>query len=176
MKANFCRYFGHFFLLHILTSLFGCFTLHHLGYASIDFQSRVFSLHDADNLAFPDPTASARLLTQSKNFRISKEYRKNPHLDSLSDRCRDFRDSSPYSRQCRLHMQLLVGHCRLPYFQLCYRIHVPLRSSSSSSTTRLWTSNSPLFTPNDLLLALLFFLFVVSFCGVMVPAQQLPSF
>ena len=32
------------FLLHIMTGLFNCFTFYHLGYASIDFQSRLFSI------------------------------------------------------------------------------------------------------------------------------------
>lgn len=32
------------FFLHIVTGLFNCFTFYHLGYATIDFQSRLFSI------------------------------------------------------------------------------------------------------------------------------------
>ena len=32
------------FMLHIVTGLFNCFTFYHLGYASIDFQSRLFTI------------------------------------------------------------------------------------------------------------------------------------
>jgi ATP-binding cassette, subfamily G (WHITE), member 2, SNQ2 len=38
------------FLLHIMTGLFNCFTFYHLGYASIDFQSRLFSIFLSESL------------------------------------------------------------------------------------------------------------------------------
>jgi len=167
------------FFLHILTGLFNCFTFYHLGYATIDFQSRLFSI-------FMTLTISPPLIQQLQpvflNSRKIFQSREN--------------NAKIYSWFAWTTAAVIV---EIPYRILAGSIYfccwwwgtMGFRTSGfASGFTYLlvilfelyYTSFGQAiasFSPNDLLASLLvplFFLFIVSFCGVVVPAQSLPSF
>ncbi len=169
------------FLLHIMTGLFNCFTFYHLGYSTVDFQSRLFSI-------FMTLTISPPLIQQLQpvflNSRNTFQSREN--------------NAKIYSWFAWVTSAVVV---EIPWslaagsvYYCCwwigifgYRDHV---SSFSSGFVFLLVLLFELyyvsfgqfiaaFAPNELLASLLvplFFLFVVSFCGVVVPPAQIPAF
>lgn len=167
------------FMLHIFTGLFNMLTFLNLGRSSIDMQSRLFSIFMTLTIS---PPLIQQLQPQYLNFR-----------DLFSSR---ERNSRIYSWVAFTTGAVLV---EIPYsivagslYFVCWWFgsvgqHI---SSFASGYTYLLLILFELyyvgfgqaiasFSPNELLASLLvpiFFLFVVSFCGVVVPFAAIPHF
>lgn len=167
------------FVLHIFTGLFNCFTFYHLGFATIDMQSRLFSIFMVLTISPPLIQQLQPVFLASRNIFQSRE-----------------NNAKIYSWFAWTTAAVVV---EIPYaiaaggiYFNCwwwgimgYRI-----SGFASGFTFLLVVLFELyyvafgqaiaaFAPNDLLASLLvplFFLFVVSFCGVVVPPASLPYF
>ncbi|KAF2453734.1 ABC-2 type transporter-domain-containing protein [Lineolata rhizophorae] len=166
------------FMLHIFTGLFNAFTFWDLGQSSIDFQSRLFSV-------FMTLTISPPLIQQ-----LQPRYLEARNLFEGRES-----NSKIYS-----WVALVTGIVlsEIPYrlvagtvYWACWYWppHFPRDSYTAAS---MWAFVMAFelfylgmgqaiasFSPNDLLASLLvpiFFTFVVSFCGVVVPAAALPGF
>ncbi|KIW66263.1 hypothetical protein PV04_08462 [Phialophora macrospora] len=169
------------FLLHIMTGLFICFTFYHLGFASIDMQSRLFAVFLVLTISPPLIQQLQPVFIGSRNIFQSRE--NNAKIYSwFAWTTGSVLVEIPYS--------LLAG----AIFYCCWWWGIAgYRSSTSSFTSGFLLLNILLFelyyvsfgqaiaalSPNELLASLLvplFFLFVVSFCGVVVPPAQLPYF
>ncbi|TDZ32326.1 Brefeldin A resistance protein [Colletotrichum spinosum] len=167
------------FMLHILTGLFNCFTFYKIGYASIDYQNRLFSI-------FMTLTISPPLIQQLQPVFIHSrqifQWREN--------------NAKIYSWFAWTTAAILA---EIPYAIIAGGIYFNcwwwgvfgwrLSSFSSGFAFLLvilfelyyvsFGQGIAAFAPNELLASLLvpiFFLFVVSFCGVVVPPMQLPAF
>lgn len=167
------------FMLHIMTGLFNCFTFWKLGYSTIDYQSRLFSI-------FMTLTISPPLIQQLQpvflNSRDIFQSREN--------------NAKIYSWFAWATSAIVV---EIPYaivaggIYFCCWWWAPFGSHVSSFTSGFafllvllfelyyvsFGQAIAAFAPNQLLASLLvpvFFLFVVSFCGVVVPPAQLPTF
>ncbi|EXJ88092.1 hypothetical protein A1O1_05020 [Capronia coronata CBS 617.96] len=169
------------FMLHIMTGLFSCFTFYHLGYARIDFQSRLFAVFMTLTISPPLIQQLQPVFLNSRNIFQSRE-----------------NNAKIYSWVAWTTGAILV---EIPYsliaggvYYCCWWWGISgYRDSTSSFTSGFmflciclfelyyvsFGQAIASFSPNELLASLfvpLFFLFVVSFCGVVVPAQQLPTF
>ena len=167
------------FLLHIITGLFNTFTFYHMGYETIDFQSRLFSI-------FMTLTISPPLIQQLQPQFLALR-------DIFSSR---EQNSRIYSWVAFTTAAIVV---EIPYSLVAGSIYyccwwfgaVGHRASSFvSGYTYLLLLLFELYyvgfgqaiasvSPNALLASLLvpvFFLFVVSFCGVVAPYAALPKF
>ncbi|EXJ86854.1 hypothetical protein A1O3_03808 [Capronia epimyces CBS 606.96] len=169
------------FMLHIMTGLFSCFTFYHLGYASIDFQSRLFAVFMTLTISPPLIQQLQPVFLNSRNIFESRE-----------------NNAKIYSWFAWTTGAVLV---EIPYSLVAGGVYyccwwwgiIGYRDSTSSFTSGFiflciclfelyyisFGQAIASFAPNELLASLLvplFFLFVVSFCGVVVPPQQLPTF
>ncbi|KAI9167899.1 ABC multidrug transporter atrF [Paramyrothecium foliicola] len=167
------------FMLHILTGLFNCFTFWKLGYTSIDYQNRLFSIFMTLTICPPLIQQLQPVFLNSRNIFQSRE-----------------NNSKIYSWFAWVTAATLV---EIPYAIVAGTIYYSAWwwgifgtrvSSFTSGFAYLLMILFELyyvsfgqaiaaFAPNELLASLLvplFFLFVVSFCGVVVPPQQLPTF
>lgn len=167
------------FMLHILTGLFNCFTFWRLGYSTIDFQNRLFSIFMTLTISPPLIQQLQPVFLNSRNIFQSRE-----------------NNAKIYSWFAWVTSAVLV---EIPYaivaggvYFCCWwwGIFGTRVSSFTSGFAFLLVLLFELyyvsfgqaiasFAPNDLLASLLvpiFFLFVVSFCGVVVPPLQLPTF
>jgi ATP-binding cassette, subfamily G (WHITE), member 2, SNQ2 len=167
------------FMLHIVTGLFNTFTFYHVGYGQIDMQSRLFSIFMTLTIS---PPLIQQLQPKFLDFRNIFEKRES--------------SSKIYSWFAFVTGAVVV---EIPYsivagsiYFCCWWFGAVGRNVSSfaSGYTFLLVMLFELyyvsfgqaiasFAPNELLASLLvpiFFLFVVSFCGVVVPAAALPSF
>lgn len=167
------------FMLHIVTGLFNTFTFYHIGNASIDMQSRLFSI-------FMTLTISPPLIQQlqPKFLHFRELYRGREA------------NSKIYSWLAFVTGAVLV---ELPYSIIAGTLYFMTwwwgavgrnRTAFDSAYTWMLLMLFELFyvgfgqaiasfSPNELLASLLvpmFFLFVVSFCGVVVPYVALPHF
>ncbi|EFQ33720.1 ABC-2 type transporter [Colletotrichum graminicola] len=167
------------FMLHILTGLFNCFTFYKIGYASVDYQNRLFSV-------FMTLTISPPLIQQLQpvflHSRQIFQWREN--------------NAKIYSWFAWTTAAVLV---EIPYAIIAGAVYFNcwwwgvfgwrLPSFNSGFAFLLvilfelyyvsFGQGIAAFAPNELLASLLvpiFFLFVVSFCGVVVPPMQLPTF
>ena len=167
------------FMLHIVTGLFNTFTFYHVGNSSIDMQSRLFSV-------FMTLTISPPLIQQLQpkfiHFRNIYQGREA--------------NSKIYSWLAFVTGAVLV---ELPYSILAGTIYFNCwwwgaigrgRTAFESGYTWMLLMLFELFyvgfgqalasfSPNELLASLfvpMFFLFVVSFCGIVVPYAALPHF
>ncbi|KAJ9640372.1 ATP-binding cassette transporter snq2 [Coniosporium tulheliwenetii] len=166
------------FMLHIFTGLFNSFTFWHLGNSQIDMQSRLFSV-------FMTLTISPPLIQQ-----LQPRY-----LDLRSIFQSRETNSKIYSWIAFVTSTIVT---EIPYRLVAGTIYwccwywptwFP-RDTYTSASMWLFMMAFELFylgfgqfiaafSPNELLASLfvpLFFLFVVSFCGVVVPYAALPSF
>ena len=166
-------------ILHIMTGLFNCFTFYHLGYSTIDFQSRLFSVFMTLTISPPLIQQLQPVFLNSRNIFQSRE-----------------NNAKIYSWFAWVTSAVVV---EIPYAVVAGGIYfccwwwgiVGYRVSSfTSGFTFLLIILFELyyigfgqaiaaFAPNELLASLLvpvFFLFVVSFCGVVVPPSGLPYF
>ncbi|KAL8713735.1 MAG: hypothetical protein Q9220_002261 [cf. Caloplaca sp. 1 TL-2023] len=167
------------FVLHIFTGLFNSFTFYHLGDTQIDMQSRLFSVFMTLTIS---PPLIQQLQPKFLNFRNIYQSREA--------------NSKIYS-----WVALVTGAVlpELPYsilagtlYFICWwfpalgRGATPLVSGYTWMLLMLFEifyvgfgQAIASFAPNELLASILvplFFLFVVSFCGVVVPYAGLPYF
>jgi ATP-binding cassette, subfamily G (WHITE), member 2, SNQ2 len=167
------------FMLHIVTGLFNTFTFYHVGYSQIDMQSRLFSIFMTLTIS---PPLIQQLQPKFLDFRNIFEKRES--------------NSKIYSWFAFVTGAVVV---EIPYsivagsiYFCCWWFGAVGRNVSAfaSGYTYLLLMLFELyyvsfgqaiasFAPNELLASLLvpiFFLFVVAFCGVVVPPVALPYF
>ncbi|KOS22897.1 Brefeldin A resistance protein [Escovopsis weberi] len=167
------------FMLHILTGLFNCFTFFRIGYAAIDYQNRLFSVFITLTISPPLIQQLQPIFLNSRNIFTSRE-----------------NNAKIYSWFAWVTAATLV---EIPYAIVAGGIYFNCwwwgtfgtrTSGFVSGFTFLLIILFELyyvsfgqaiasFAPNELLASLLvpvFFLFVISFCGVVVPPSQIPTF
>ena len=167
------------FMLHIFTGLFNTFTFYHIGESQIDLQSRLFSI-------FMTLTISPPLIQQ-----LQPKYLQFRQIFQSRER-----NSKIYSWVAFTTGAVLV---EIPYSIVAGTIYFNCwwwgavgrhRTAFDSGYTWMLLMLFELFyvgfgqmiasfSPNELLASLLvpvFFLFVVSFCGVVVPYPVIPHF
>ncbi|KAI2632390.1 ABC-2 type transporter [Hypoxylon sp. NC1633] len=168
-------------ILHIFTGLFNTFTFWRLGFSSIDMQSRLFSIFMNLTIAPPLIQQLQPAFLNSRNIFQSRE--NNAKIYSwfawttaavLAEIPWAILAGSIYFNcwwwGVSAASEDMLGF-RSGFIYLCIILfelyYVGLGQAIAA------------FSPNELLASLfvpLFFLFVSSFCGVVVPAQQLPYF
>lgn len=167
------------FILHIFTGLFNTFTFYKLGNSNIDMQSRLFSIFMTLTISPPLIQQLQPVFLHSRNIFQSRE--NNAKIYSwFAWTTAAIAVEIPYA--------IVAGGI---YFNCWWWGVIGYEMSSfASGFTFLCIILFELyyvgfgqaiasFSPNELLASLLvplFFLFVVSFCGVVVPAAQLPTF
>lgn len=167
------------FMLHILTGLFNCFTFWRLGYSTISYQSRLFSIFMTLTISPPLIQQLQPMFLSSRNLFQSRE-----------------NSAKIYSWFAWVTSAVLV---EIPYGIVAGAVYFNCWwwgifgtrvSSFTSGFCFLLIVVFELyyisfgqaiasFSPNALMASLLvpvFFLFVVSFCGVVVPPASLPHF
>ncbi|KAF6844228.1 ABC transporter [Colletotrichum musicola] len=167
------------FMLHILTGLFNCFTFYKIGFASIDYQSRLFSIFMTLTISPPLIQQLQPVFLQSRQI---FQWREN--------------NAKIYSWFAWTTAAVLV---EIPYAIVAGGVYFNcwwwgvfgwrLDGFTSGFGFLLvilfelyyvsFGQGIAAFAPNELLASLMvpiFFLFVVSFCGVVVPPAQLPEF
>ncbi|KAL8814211.1 MAG: hypothetical protein Q9223_006549 [Gallowayella weberi] len=167
------------FVLHIFTGLFNSFTFYHVGDSQIDMQSRLFSVFMTLTIS---PPLIQQLQPKFLNFRNIYQSREA--------------NSKIYS-----WIALITGAVlpELPYsilagtlYFVCWWFPALGRGASAFASGYTWMllmlfevyyigfgQAIAAFAPNELLASILvplFFLFVVSFCGVVVPFAAMPYF
>ncbi|KAL6240454.1 ATP-binding cassette transporter snq2 [Rhinocladiella similis] len=169
------------FMLHVLTGLFTTFTFYHLGYASIDFQSRLFAVFMTLTISPPLIQQLQPVFLNSRNIFQSRENKAKIYSWTAWTTGAVLAEI-PYS--------IVAGTV---YYCCWWFGFQGYRHSTTSFTSGFlylciclfelyyvsFGQAIAAFSPNELLASLLvpvFFLFVVSFCGVVVPPQQLPAF
>ncbi|KAK7450717.1 hypothetical protein CaCOL14_007078 [Colletotrichum acutatum] len=167
------------FMLHILTGLFNCFTFYKIGYASVDYQNRLFSIFMTLTISPPLIQQLQPVFLQSRQIFQSRE--NNAKIYSwFAWTTAAVLVEIPYA--------IVAGgiyfNCwwwgvfgwRLPAFNSGFAFLLVILFELYYVS---FGQGIAAFAPNELLASLLvpiFFLFVVSFCGVVVPAAQLPTF
>ena len=167
------------FMLHIFTGLFNCFTFYKVGRSSVDMQNRLFSVFMTLTIS---PPLIQQLQPKFLGFRQVFQARE--------------RNSKIYSWFAFVFGAIAV---EIPYSIVAGTVYMMCwwwgsvgwrRSGFDTGYTWLMLMLFELFyvgfgqaiaafSPNELLASLLvpaFFLFVVSFCGVVVPYMALPYF
>ncbi|POR32505.1 Brefeldin A resistance protein, partial [Tolypocladium paradoxum] len=167
------------FMLHILTGLFNSFTFWKLGYTTIDYQNRLFSIFMTLTIAPPLIQQLQPVFLDSRNIFQSRE-----------------NSAKIYSWVAWVTAAVVV---EIPYAMAAGAVYFccwwwgifGTRVSGFTSGFAFlmillfelyyvsFGQAIAAFSPNELLASLLvpvFFLFVVSFCGVVVPPMQLPTF
>ena len=165
------------FMLHIATGLFNTFTFYHVGNEIVDMQSRLFSIFMTLTIS---PPLIQQLQPKYLQFRMIYESREaNSKIYSwVAFTCGVVLIEIPYS--------LLAGTI---YFN-CWWWGAVGRGSSLFGNAYVWMmlmlfelfyvsfgQAIASFSSNELLASILvpvFFLFVVSFCGIVVPFAALP--
>ena len=168
------------FMLHIFTGLFNSFTFYKMGYTSTDMQNRLFSVFMTLTIS---PPLIQQLQPKFLEFRnIFQARERNSKIYSwLAFAVGAVAVELPYS--------ILAG----TIYYMCWwwgSVGWETRTSFDAAYTWLMLMLFEIFyvgfgqaiaafSPNELLASLLvpiFFLFVVSFCGVVVPFAALPYF
>ena len=165
------------FMLHIVTGLFNTFTFYHVGFSQIDMQSRLFSIFLTLTIA---PPLIQQLQPKFIHFRnIYKSREANSKIYSwVALTTGSVLVEIPYS--------ILAGTI---YYQCWWWGAIGHRSDKFDNAF-IWLvlmlfelfyvgfgQAIASFAPNELLASILvplFFIFVVSFCGVVVPFAALP--
>lgn len=166
-------------MLHVLTGLFNCFTFFHVGRTSIDYQNRLFSI-------FMTLTISPPLIQQLQPVFLDSrqvfQWREN------NAKVYSWAAWTTGAVVAEIPYAVVAGGI---YFNCWWWGVFGWRAASFTSGFAFimiilfelyyvsFGQAIAAFAPNKLLASLLvpvFFLFVVSFCGVVVPAQQLPTF
>lgn len=167
------------FILHIFTGLFNTFTFYRLGYSSIDMQSRLFSIFMTLTISPPLIQQLQPVFLRSRGIFESREH--NAKIYSwLAWTTGAVIVEIPYAIVAggvyfNCWWWAMSGY-RMPGFTsgftfLCVVLFELYYVGFGQAIAAL--------SPNELLASLLvpiFFLFVVSFCGVVVPPAQLPVF
>ncbi|KAI1628700.1 ABC drug exporter AtrF [Exophiala viscosa] len=169
------------FMLHAMTGLFTTFTFYHLGYATIDFQSRLFAVFMTLTISPPLIQQLQPVFLNSRNIFQSRE-NKAKIYSWAAWTTGAIVVEIPYS--------LIAGTVYYCCWWFGFQGYRHTTTSFTSGFLFLCICLFELyyvsfgqaiasFSPNELLASLLvpvFFLFVVSFCGVVVPPAQLPYF
>lgn len=163
-------------MLHIFTGLFNTFTFWHLGNSQIDMQSRLFSIFMTLTISPPLIQQLQPVYLEARNIYESREA--NSKIYSwVAFTCAAVLPELPYS--------FVAGTI---YWCCWYWATWFPRDTYTSASVWLFIcvfevfyvsfgQGIASFAPNELLASLLvpvFFLFVVSFCGVVVPYAALP--
>ena len=166
------------FMLHIVTGLFNTFTFWHLGNSQIDMQSRLFSVFMTLTISPPLMQQLQPRFLDARNIFTSRE--QNSKIYSWIA----FTTGAVISE---LPYRIVAG----TVYWCCWywATWFPRDTVTSVSVWAFvivfeffylgFAQAIAAFSPNDLLASLLipvFFLFVVSFCGVVVPFTGLPTF
>lgn len=167
------------FMLHIVTGLFNTFTFYHIGFGTIDFQSRLFSIFMTLTISPPLIQQLQPKFLQFRNLFASRE-NKSKIYSWFAFTTAAVIVEWPYS--------LVAGsvyYCCW-WFGAVGRHVTPFASGFTYLLVLLFElfyvgfgQAIASFAPNELLASLLvplFFLFVVSFCGIVVPYAALPYF
>ncbi|KAF9880246.1 ABC-2 type transporter [Colletotrichum karsti] len=167
------------FMLHILTGLFNCFTFYKIGYASVDYQNRLFSIFMTLTISPPLIQQLQPVFLHSRQIFQSRE--NNAKIYSWFAWC-------TAAVLVEIPYAVVAGGV---YFNCWWWGVFGWRTSGFTSGFAFllvilfelyyvsFGQGIAAFAPNELLASLLvpiFFLFVVSFCGVVVPPMQLPTF
>ncbi|KAK6211316.1 abc-2 type transporter [Colletotrichum tabaci] len=167
------------FMLHILTGLFNTFTFYKIGYSSIDYQNRLFSIFMTLTISPPLIQQLQPVFLQSRQIFQSRE--NNAKIYSwFAWTTAAVLAEIPYA----IVAGAVYFNCwwwgvfgwRLPSFNSGFAFLLVILFELYYVS---FGQGIAAFAPNELLASLLvpiFFLFVVSFCGVVVPPMQLPSF
>lgn len=166
-------------MLHVLTGLFNCFTFYKIGFAAIDYQNRLFSI-------FMTLTISPPLIQQLQpvflHSRQIFQWREN------NAKIYSWFAWTTAAVLAEIPYAIVAGGV---YFNCWYWGVFGWRAASFTDGYVFlmvllfelyyigFGQAIAAFSPNELLASLLvpiFFLFVVSFCGVVVPPGQLPTF
>ena len=166
-------------ILHIFTGLFNCFTFWRLGESTIDMQSRLFSIFMTLTISPPLIQQLQPVFLHSRNIFQSRE--NNAKIYSwfawtvgavvVEIPYAIFAGAIYYNCWWWGTMGFDMKGFPSGFIFLCVMLfelyYVGFGQAIAS------------FSPNELLASLLvpvFFIFVVSFCGVVVPPEQLPTF
>ncbi|KAJ0165507.1 Brefeldin A resistance protein [Colletotrichum tanaceti] len=167
------------FMLHILTGLFNTFTFYKIGYSSIDYQNRLFSIFMTLTISPPLIQQLQPVFLQSRQIFQSRE--NNAKIYSwFAWTTAAVLAEIPYA----IVAGAVYFNCwwwgvfgwRLPSFNSGFAFLLVILFELYYVS---FGQGIAAFAPNDLLASLLvplFFLFVVSFCGVVVPPMQLNNF
>lgn len=167
------------FMLHILTGLFNCFTFWRLGYSQTDYQNRLFSIFMTLTISPPLIQQLQPVFLNSRNVFQSRE-----------NKAKIYSWSAWTTAAVAVEIPYAIVAGGVYFCCWWWGIFGTRVSSFTSGFAFLLVLLFELyyvsfgqaiasFAPNDLLASLLvpiFFLFVVSFCGVVVPPMQLPAF
>ena len=165
------------FMLHIFTGLFNSFTFYHIGFESIDMQSRLFSIFMTLTICPPLIQQLQPKYLHFRNLYTSRE--KNSKIYSwFAMTTGAVLVELPYSIVAgTLYFQCwwwpAIGHHATKFASAYTWMILMLFELFYVGFGQAIAS----FSPNELLASLLvpvFFLFVVSFCGVVVPYAALP--
>nr|POF17883.1 brefeldin a resistance protein [Quercus suber] len=158
------------FMLHIFTGLFNAFTFWNIGHSQIDMQSRLFSIFLTLTICPPLIQQLQPKFLQLRNVYASRE-RNSKIYGWFPFTCAAILPELPFS--------FIAGTL---YWAAWYWPPNFPRDSYTSASVWLFVmlfEAIAAFSPNELLASLfvpIFFLFVVSFCGVVVPYAALPYF
>jgi ATP-binding cassette subfamily G (WHITE) protein 2 (SNQ2) len=166
-------------MLHIMTGLFNCFTFFQIGFSSTDYQNRLFSIFMTLTISPPLIQQLQPVFLNSRNVFESRE--NNSKIYSWFAWC-----------TAAIVVEIPYGVVAGGIYFCCWwwGIFGLDVSAFVSGFGFLLTVLFELyyisfgqaiaaFAPNELLASLLvplFFLFIVSFCGVVVPPASLPTF
>ena len=185
VKRNFAAYFRDpdyltgKFVVNIITGLFNCFSFYHAGNEVIDMQSRAFSVFLAVGTAPPLIQQLQPRLINLRQIYLSRES-----------------NSKIYSWIAYVSAVVLV---ELPYtllastcYFMCWWWGSIARGRTMPESVYAWLFLSSFglfyvgfgqaiaaFAPNEFIASILvpmFFIFLIAFCGVLVPAPALPPF
>ncbi|KAK5133859.1 hypothetical protein LTR08_007190 [Meristemomyces frigidus] len=166
------------FMLHIFTGLFNAFTFWNIGNSQIDMQSRLFSIFMTLTISPPLIQQLQPKFLELRNIYESRE--RNSRIYSwIAFVCAAILPELPWSFAAgTLYWAAWFWPPHFSYnsytaatvwlFVMLFEVFYVSFGQAIAS-----------FAPNELLASLLvplFFLFVVSFCGVVVPYQALPTF
>jgi ATP-binding cassette, subfamily G (WHITE), member 2, SNQ2 len=167
------------FVLHIATGLFNTFTFYHVGYSQIDFQSRLFSIFMTLTIS---PPLIQQLQPKFLEFRNIFQSREN------NSKIYSWFAFTTAAVIAEFPYSIVAGsvYFCIWWFGTIGRHVNPFASGYTFIMLMLFElyyvgfgQAIASFAPNELLASLLvpfFFLFVVSFCGVVVPYVALPYF
>ena len=185
VKRNFAAYFRNpdyltgKFVVNVITGLFNCFSFYHVGNEVIDLQSRAFSVFLAVGTAPPLIQQLQPRLISLRQIYLSRES-----------------NSKIYSWIAYVSAVVLV---ELPYtllassvYFLCWWWGSIGRGRTMPDSVYAWLFLAlfgqfyvgfgqaiAAFAPNEFIASILvpmFFIFLIAFCGVLVPAPALPPF
>lgn len=166
------------FVLHVFTGLFNTFTFYHVGSSQLDFQSRLFSIFMTLTISPPLIQQLQPKFLQFRSLYTSRE---------ANSKIYSWVALTIASTLVEIPWSLLAG----TLYYMCWWWGAVGRGATTFDNAYVWLmlmlfeiyyvgfgQAVASFSPNDLLASLLvpvFFLFIVSFCGLVVPYPALPT-